>query len=141
MIAKLPAMDDKALAVLRSNAERLSQTGTKSQKTAAAALLPAIDAEVDARKTAKLGQGQGGPGGHGHDLEEIRAKAKSLAKAEAAAEAEASAAGALAIPPRGNEPRCCFADFAGGRPRPVRMPSRARNRRLRPPARAVCCWV
>ena len=54
MIAKLPEMDDKALAVLRSNAERLGRTGTKSQKTQAAALLPAIEAEVDARKTAKL---------------------------------------------------------------------------------------
>ena len=32
MIAKLPAMDDKALAVLRSNAERLGRTGTKSRK-------------------------------------------------------------------------------------------------------------
>ena len=35
--------DDKALAVLRANAERLGRTGTKAQKTAAAALLPAID--------------------------------------------------------------------------------------------------
>jgi hypothetical protein len=54
VIAKLPEMDDKALAVLRSNAERLGRTGTKSQKTQAAALLPAIEAEVDARKSAKL---------------------------------------------------------------------------------------
>lgn len=74
MIAKLPAMDDKALAVLRSNAERLGRTGTKAQKTAAAALLPAIDAEVDARKTAKLSKAK-----------ESRAKTKSGAEAEASA--------------------------------------------------------
>jgi hypothetical protein len=54
MIAKLPGMADAALASLRANAERLGRTGTKAQKSAAAALMPAIDAEIDARRAAKL---------------------------------------------------------------------------------------
>jgi hypothetical protein len=56
MIAKLPAMADAALAVLRANAERLGKSGTKAQKSAAAALMPAIDAELEARRAAKLGK-------------------------------------------------------------------------------------
>jgi hypothetical protein len=56
MIAKLPGMADAALAVLRANAERLGRTGTKAQKSAAAALMPAIEAEIDARRAAKLGK-------------------------------------------------------------------------------------
>lgn len=89
MIAKLPAMDDKALAVLRSNAERLGRTGTKSQKTAAAALLPAIDAEVDARKTAKLSKAK-----EARAATATTSKIRAKAKAEAAAEVEAGATGA-----------------------------------------------
>ncbi len=92
MIAKLPAMDDKALAVLRSNAERLGRTGTKAQKTAAAALLPAIDAEVDARKTAKLSKAKETRAANA-TTSKSRAKAKSVAKAAAEAEAEISAVG------------------------------------------------
>jgi hypothetical protein len=53
LIARLPAMEAAALAVLRRNAERLEQTGTSAQKTAAAALLPAIEAELAARQAAK----------------------------------------------------------------------------------------
>ena len=36
--AKLPEMEDAALAVLRENAERLQRSGTKSQQAAASAL-------------------------------------------------------------------------------------------------------
>lgn len=56
LVAKLPAMEDTALAVLHSNAERLEQTGTSAQKSAAAVLKPAIEAELAARREAKLSQ-------------------------------------------------------------------------------------
>ena len=52
--AKLPAMEDAALTVLRENAERLEKIGTSAQQSAASALLPAIDAELAARREAKL---------------------------------------------------------------------------------------
>lgn len=51
---KLPEMEDGALAVLHENAERLEQSGTKAQQSAAAALLPAIEAELASRRKAKL---------------------------------------------------------------------------------------
>jgi hypothetical protein len=54
LVAKLPALEDTALAVLHSNAERLEQTGTSAQKTAASAIIPAIEAELSARRAAKL---------------------------------------------------------------------------------------
>jgi hypothetical protein len=53
LIARLPALEDAALAVLHQNAERLEQTGTSVQRTAAAALIPAIEAELAARRAAK----------------------------------------------------------------------------------------
>jgi hypothetical protein len=52
--AKLPEMEDTALAVLHENAERLERTGTKSQQAAATALKPAIEAELATRREAKL---------------------------------------------------------------------------------------
>ena len=52
--AKLPAMEDAALTNLHDNAERLERTGTKSQQAAATALMPAIEAEIAARREAKL---------------------------------------------------------------------------------------
>jgi hypothetical protein len=54
LAAKLPQMEDAALAVLRANAERLEQTGTSAQKAAAAALMPALEAELESRRAAKL---------------------------------------------------------------------------------------
>jgi hypothetical protein len=53
LITRLPSLEDNALAVLHENAERLEQTGTSAQKTAAAALLPAIEAELAARRETK----------------------------------------------------------------------------------------
>jgi hypothetical protein len=53
LAAKLPQMDDAALTVLRENAERLEQTGTSAQRAAAAALMPALDAELESRRAAK----------------------------------------------------------------------------------------
>jgi hypothetical protein len=54
LAAKLPQMDDTALGVLRENAQRLEQTGTSAQKAAAAALRPALEAELESRRAAKL---------------------------------------------------------------------------------------
>lgn len=54
LVAKLPAMEDAALTVLHQNAQRLEHTGTKTQKSAAAALLPAIESELASRRAAKL---------------------------------------------------------------------------------------
>ena len=54
LAAKLPQMADAALVVLRENAERLEQTGTSAQKAAAAALMPALEAELESRRAAKL---------------------------------------------------------------------------------------
>jgi hypothetical protein len=47
-------MADDALANLLANAERLEKEGSKAQRTAAVDLLPAIKAEVEARRAAKL---------------------------------------------------------------------------------------
>ena len=54
LVAKLPALEDAALAVLHTNAERLGQSGTKAQKSAVAALLPALETELANRRAAKL---------------------------------------------------------------------------------------
>lgn len=54
IIAKLPAMEDAALANLRENAVRLEQSGTAGQKNAAAELLPAVETELASRRKAKL---------------------------------------------------------------------------------------
>ncbi|HEX5863638.1 MAG TPA: hypothetical protein VF014_05165 [Casimicrobiaceae bacterium] len=51
--AKLPTMDDGALAILHANAERLMRLGTPSQQAAALALLPSIKAELTVRSAAK----------------------------------------------------------------------------------------
>ena len=53
LATKLPTMDDTALATLYANAERLMQTGTSAQQSAAAALMPSIKAELAARSAAK----------------------------------------------------------------------------------------
>jgi hypothetical protein len=54
LLAKLPDMSDDALANLRSNARRLQQSGTPAQRSDATALLPAVEAEIGARRLAKL---------------------------------------------------------------------------------------
>ena len=52
-VAKLPELDDASLTVLHGNAERLQKTGTKAQQASATELLPAIEAELEARREAK----------------------------------------------------------------------------------------
>jgi hypothetical protein len=54
LIPKLPEMSDDALTNLRTNAKRLQQSGTAAQRTDAAALLPAVEAEMGARRLARL---------------------------------------------------------------------------------------
>jgi hypothetical protein len=54
LAAKLPQMNDAALAALRENAARLEQTGTAAQRAAATALMPALEAELESRRAAKL---------------------------------------------------------------------------------------
>ena len=54
LLTKLPEMSDDALANLRTNAKRLQQSGTPAQRTDAAALLPAVEAEIGARRLAKV---------------------------------------------------------------------------------------
>jgi hypothetical protein len=54
LLAKLPEMSDDALANLRTNAERLQHSGTPTQRSDAAALLPAVEAEIGARRLAKV---------------------------------------------------------------------------------------
>ncbi len=54
LIPKLPEMSDDALTNLRTNAKRLQQSGTPAQRTDAAALLPAVEAEMGARRLARV---------------------------------------------------------------------------------------
>jgi hypothetical protein len=54
LITKLPEMSDDALTNLRTNAKRLQQSGTPTQRTDAAALLPAVEAEMGARRLARV---------------------------------------------------------------------------------------
>ena len=54
MLTKLPEMSDHALANLRDNAQRLQQSGTSAQRSEAAALLPAVEAEIGRRRLAKV---------------------------------------------------------------------------------------
>ncbi len=70
IIAKLPSLDDASLVVLQGNAERLIRIGTKSQQADANAVMPAIEAEIAARREAKVS----------------KAKAAAAAKREAAKE-------------------------------------------------------
>ena len=54
LLTKLPEMSDDALANLRSNAKRLQHSGTPTQQSDAAALMPAVEAEIGARRLAKV---------------------------------------------------------------------------------------
>ena len=54
LLTKLPEMSDDALANLRTNAKRLQHSGTPTQQSDAAALLPAVEAEIAARRLAKV---------------------------------------------------------------------------------------
>lgn len=53
LLDKIPTMTDEALANLLGNAERLEQSGTPAQRTAAGELLPAIREELSQRRANK----------------------------------------------------------------------------------------
>jgi hypothetical protein len=53
LLEKLPGLADDALSNLHANAVRLGEAGTPAERAKAAALLPALEAEVAARKVAK----------------------------------------------------------------------------------------
>ncbi len=53
VIEQIPGMSDAELATLRSNAERLAQSGTAAQKTAAASVLETVMAQIGVRNAAK----------------------------------------------------------------------------------------
>ncbi|MHB1218532.1 MAG: hypothetical protein ACYC1L_10090 [Alphaproteobacteria bacterium] len=50
LIEKLPAMTDIELATLKANADALAASGSDKQKNAAAALMPALEAELGVRR-------------------------------------------------------------------------------------------
>ena len=53
LLDKLPGMADDALSNLHANAVRLGAAGSPGQRASAAQLLPALEAELAARKAAK----------------------------------------------------------------------------------------
>ena len=61
LATQLPTMDDGELATLHANAERLMQAGTSAQQSAAAALMPSIEAELAARSAAKRSMAKAKP--------------------------------------------------------------------------------
>jgi len=54
MASRLPELDDKALATLQDNAERLSRLGSEAQRKAAESLLPVLKAEIASRAKARV---------------------------------------------------------------------------------------
>ncbi len=54
LMTKLPEMSDDALGNLRTNAKRLQHSGTPTQQSEATVLLPAVEAELGARRLARL---------------------------------------------------------------------------------------
>ena len=54
LLERIPTLSDEEVINLLTNARRLSETGDDKQQAAAAELLPALEAEADARKTARL---------------------------------------------------------------------------------------
>lgn len=85
ILAKLPSLDDASLAVLQGNAERLLRIGTKTQQANATAAIPAIEAELAARREAKVSKAKA-------TAEAKRVAAKERKRKVAAEAAEAAAA-------------------------------------------------
>jgi hypothetical protein len=53
LLEKLPTMPDDGLKTLQTNAQRLEQNGSATQRASATAILPAIEAELASRRDAK----------------------------------------------------------------------------------------
>jgi len=54
LLDKIPSMSDEQVTNLLANARRLGESGDNRQQAAAGEILPALEAEALARKTAKL---------------------------------------------------------------------------------------
>ena len=54
LLERIPTLSDEEVINLLTNARRLSEQGDEKQQAAAAELLPALEAEADTRKTARL---------------------------------------------------------------------------------------
>jgi hypothetical protein len=54
LIEKLPGMTDDDVGNLLANARRLAETGSDKQRTAAAEILPALEAAAEGRHAARL---------------------------------------------------------------------------------------
>jgi hypothetical protein len=79
----IPTLADDALRNLYANAQRLETEGSTQQRAAATALLPAIQAELDSRKTVAAAQ-------RAERAKQQLAKRKPRAKKAAAVTAEES---------------------------------------------------
>jgi hypothetical protein len=77
----IPTLGDDALRNLHANAQRLETEGSNAQRAAATALLPAIEAELDTRKSAAAAQ-------RAERAKQQLAKRKPRGKKAVAAEAE-----------------------------------------------------
>ena len=53
LLERIPAMSDEEVVNLLTNARRLAEVGNEAQQAAAAGLLPALEAEAEARKAAR----------------------------------------------------------------------------------------
>lgn len=53
LLERIPEMSDEEVVNLLTNARRLTEVGNEAQQVAAAALLPALEAEADGRKAAR----------------------------------------------------------------------------------------
>ena len=54
LLERIPTLDDEEVVNLLANARRLAESGDEKQQAAAAELLPALEAEADARRNARL---------------------------------------------------------------------------------------
>lgn len=54
LLDRIPTLNDDEVVNLLTNAQRLSEQGDEKQKAAAEELLPALQAEADQRKEARL---------------------------------------------------------------------------------------
>jgi hypothetical protein len=58
LIEKIPTLSDEEVINLLANARRLQESGDERQQTAAAELLPALEAAAEERKTERLAVAQ-----------------------------------------------------------------------------------
>lgn len=54
LLERIPALSDEEVVNLLTNARRLAESGDEKKQAAAAELLPALEAEAEARKTERL---------------------------------------------------------------------------------------